>query len=386
MSKIPTLEEYGLTASDYSDLKGEISALELQKEKYTTENNLFEKKSEISLWLLTILISFILMYFYLDSSLWEAIFTALAASIMLYVYLVIHLYKFFANVISLGRYKENEKQVSNIDQLKSKVEQNACKEVGPFETALYDYYKEKADQFYNDKLYKKHSGTPIFNAALVEFESMVEDCLSVNDILMTKHFDFWEYKDYIRKRKKDHEYNSIGHSIKKDGELEHFIENIRRGRVKKILEVPEKTYHTPRKIDWDKVNINRKETGELGEEIALSKEKEYLVSVGRNDLANKIRHMSKEQGDGLGYDILSFFRDGRERYIEVKATTGSIETPFYLSRGEFSLIEEKTDSIFIYRIALPSGQNNDEAELKIYTGEEVLNVGQITPVNYLVKI
>lgn len=41
-------------------------------------------------------------------------------------------------------------------------------------------------------------------------------------------------------------------------------------------------------------------------------EKKYLTSINREDLSQKVEHRSKNQGDGLGYDILSFFEDGRE--------------------------------------------------------------------------
>jgi hypothetical protein len=44
--------------------------------------------------------------------------------------------------------------------------------------------------------------------------------------------------------------------------------------------------------------------------------------------------MAAEDGDGAGYDILSFDPSGKERLIEVKTTNGAAKTPFFLTRNE----------------------------------------------------
>jgi hypothetical protein len=93
-------------------------------------------------------------------------------------------------------------------------------------------------------------------------------------------------------------------------------------------------------------------TGAIGEEAVVVIEQEYLRSVGRRDLAEKVRHVSKEDGDGSGYDVSSFFQDGREKYVEVKSTTVSIETPYYLSRNEYSFLKEHPKDSFIYRVLI----------------------------------
>lgn len=60
--------------------------------------------------------------------------------------------------------------------------------------------------------------------------------------------------------------------------------------------------------------------------------------------------MSEEDGDGLGYDILSFEPDGRERLIEVKTTNGWERTPFHLSRNECAVAEERRDDWHLLRL------------------------------------
>tara|TARA_B000000460_G_C21170215_1_gene245084 strand:- start:204 stop:422 length:219 start_codon:yes stop_codon:yes gene_type:complete len=58
-----------------------------------------------------------------------------------------------------------------------------------------------------------------------------------------------------------------------------------------------------------KESENRK-LGILGEELVVKYEKEYLKSKGREDLAERIVHISRVEGDGAGYDIKSFNENG----------------------------------------------------------------------------
>lgn len=51
--------------------------------------------------------------------------------------------------------------------------------------------------------------------------------------------------------------------------------------------------------------------------------------------------MSHVDGDGAGYDILSFDTDGRDRLIEVKTTNGWERTPFHITRSELAVAEER---------------------------------------------
>lgn len=51
-------------------------------------------------------------------------------------------------------------------------------------------------------------------------------------------------------------------------------------------------------------------------------------------LAEKVLHTAKIGGDGAGFDIRSFFPDGRLKFIEVKTTTGPKDTDFLISANE----------------------------------------------------
>ncbi|MFN7167942.1 MAG: DUF3883 domain-containing protein [Pannonibacter sp.] len=81
--------------------------------------------------------------------------------------------------------------------------------------------------------------------------------------------------------------------------------------------------------------------GRAGEERVLRHEQSSLRSVGRGDLAQKVEWVSQTQGDGAGFDIASFAEDGSLRLIEVKTTNGWERTPFFISRNELDVANER---------------------------------------------
>ena len=90
--------------------------------------------------------------------------------------------------------------------------------------------------------------------------------------------------------------------------------------------------------------------GLAGELFALEVEHRRLWDDGKKQLAERLEHVSQTKGDGLGYDILSFERDGRERYIEVKTTAFGQMTPFYASRGEVAMSDAYPSQFSLYRV------------------------------------
>ncbi|RZJ43819.1 MAG: DUF3883 domain-containing protein, partial [Brevundimonas sp.] len=82
----------------------------------------------------------------------------------------------------------------------------------------------------------------------------------------------------------------------------------------------------------------------------LHHERTRLIAADRPDLARKIEWTSQERGDGAGYDIRSFDPTGAERLIEVKATRGGPTTPFYLTRTEREVSQERPDHWRLYRL------------------------------------
>lgn len=105
-----------------------------------------------------------------------------------------------------------------------------------------------------------------------------------------------------------------------------------------------------RKFDPALRDLRNRKTGQLGEEMVFHSERARLSVAGRPDLAKKVRWVSKEDGDGAGYDILSFEADGAERFYEVKTTVGHRRTPFFLSRNERDFAEEAPNNFRIFRL------------------------------------
>ena len=90
--------------------------------------------------------------------------------------------------------------------------------------------------------------------------------------------------------------------------------------------------------------------GEAGETFILNFERARLIHAGRETLAGKIKHTSKEVGDHEGYDILSFEENGAERLIEVKTTQYGNMTPFFVSRNELATSEKNAARYQLYRL------------------------------------
>lgn len=90
--------------------------------------------------------------------------------------------------------------------------------------------------------------------------------------------------------------------------------------------------------------------GAAGELLVMEFEYQRLWNAGRRQLADKIEHVSQTQGDHLGFDIMSFEVDGRQRLIEVKTTRFGISTPFFVTSNELSISKRRADEYHLYRI------------------------------------
>lgn len=110
-------------------------------------------------------------------------------------------------------------------------------------------------------------------------------------------------------------------------------------------------YHAhPVKRDYLAREARNQSLGLAGEEFVMHYEHWRLVHLGKPQLADRVEHVSKSKGDGLGYDVLSFEPSGRERFIEVKTTAYSKETPFYVTRGELSFSREASTQFHLCRV------------------------------------
>ena len=90
--------------------------------------------------------------------------------------------------------------------------------------------------------------------------------------------------------------------------------------------------------------------GLAGEQMVLKYEQERLSRSGQSKLARKIVHISATESDSLGFDILSYETDGRERLIEVKTTRFGSLTPFFASHNEVETSARRQDEYRLYRL------------------------------------
>lgn len=107
---------------------------------------------------------------------------------------------------------------------------------------------------------------------------------------------------------------------------------------------------SPKKRDYLEREARNISLGKAGEEFVLNFEHFRLHELGHKKLADRVEHVSVSKGDGMGYDILSYESDGRERYIEVKTTAFGKETPFFVSRGEMQFAKDHAEQFHLYRL------------------------------------
>lgn len=132
-----------------------------------------------------------------------------------------------------------------------------------------------------------------------------------------------------------------------DGVL--FMEEAPR-RSQNAEEIPGRLHALVRKFDPAARDARNRELGRQGEEHVLRSEVARLRQNGRSDLAQGVRWVARDDGDGAGYDIRSFALSGEERLLEVKTTAGNQQTPFFISANELELASRRSDAFRIVRI------------------------------------
>lgn len=124
----------------------------------------------------------------------------------------------------------------------------------------------------------------------------------------------------------------------------------------------------PRKVDYRKVEIERKDLGLLGEKLVIEYERNVLLNKRLEKLAERIIQVSARDGDGAGYDILSYTPSGEEKYIEVKTTKGLVNTPFYMSANEVQFSQLNSQNYYLYRV-FELKQNERRGKFFLFHGD-----------------
>jgi hypothetical protein len=102
-------------------------------------------------------------------------------------------------------------------------------------------------------------------------------------------------------------------------------------------------------VDYKEEAESRKKLGDAGEtfvyQLQRANVKKYKLGKGK-----KVRMVSKLDGDGLGYDILSYDENGKPMYIEVKTTAGSEDESIFITANELEWSETHSEQYYLYRV------------------------------------
>lgn len=112
---------------------------------------------------------------------------------------------------------------------------------------------------------------------------------------------------------------------------------------------PEHT--TPRPpVNYLAIEAGNRSLGQAGEEFVVRFEVARLLAVRQERLAAQVKHISVTEGDGAGYDVLSYETTGQERLIEVKTTAYGAQTPFFVTRNELMVSQVRETQYHLYRV------------------------------------
>ena len=109
-------------------------------------------------------------------------------------------------------------------------------------------------------------------------------------------------------------------------------------------------YFTPVKKNYLELEQRNMSVGMNGEKLVYEYEKWWLDKVGHPKLAKEVKWVSRDQGDGAGYDILSKDASGEDKFIEVKTTTLGKDTPIFFTKRENDFSMHKQGAFHLYRV------------------------------------
>jgi len=148
----------------------------------------------------------------------------------------------------------------------------------------------------------------------------------------------------------------------------------------KEIKSPSGEFKARSSIDYIERESKKRDLGLIGEELVIKYETQYLKSINRSDLAEKIVHISVIEGDGAGYDIKSFDEHGNEKFIEVKTTRGGINTDFFMSPNELLFAQVKPNNYFLYRVY--NLDKNNYGEVFTLSGKDIEEEYNLVSTNY----
>jgi Domain of unknown function (DUF3883) len=242
-----------------------------------------------------------------------------------------------------------EREISEIDRKYSK--------------AVSDLIHKNLIGYQSTHLYKKRSDSPVFSQHFHVYKELV------SYFKKYYHIGFSEHDTYISTRSGGVRTSTtrvqsrnapIHRGVYTERQMSFVTPEIQNIVTRELEQMPEqkpawKNVKEKQYIDFQKPqqtdsNENLQNIGRTGESIALMYETGFLIKNGRRDLADKVIHTSVVQGDGAGYDIESYFLDGRKKYIEVKSSP-SENTIINMSANELSFLQGNLENSFLYTVS-----------------------------------
>lgn len=123
-----------------------------------------------------------------------------------------------------------------------------------------------------------------------------------------------------------------------------------------------------RTVNFIQNGIENKRLGDLGELWVMKYEIEKLRNAKKYNLIDQIKHTSKDEGDGTGFDIQSFDINANKIFIEVKTTKGRQNSTFFVTRNELERSKIERDNYYLYRL-YNYNEQTDTADLLIIKGD-----------------
>ncbi len=117
-----------------------------------------------------------------------------------------------------------------------------------------------------------------------------------------------------------------------------------------IIQEPADNNYKPKKKNYLELEQRNHSIGFAGEELVFEYEKWRLINAGLPKLAKEVKWISRDDGDGAGYDILSRKVTGEDIFIEVKTTTLGKDTPIFFSKTENDFSNDYKDAFHLYRV------------------------------------
>ena len=235
-----------------------------------------------------------------------------------------------------------------------------------------------SDRLLYCQLHYKYSGDLLTDAQKTALEQYIQKHqLWVNRISIKNHTQYdWdklitETRDYIKAHLPD--YDHMISLISKDWLF-------KQDSPKSFPPPPDKTNRSfagREDVDYEAQTKHNKSIGDAGEDLVIAWEKQKLLDTKRPDLAEKVC----KQLDGVGYDVLSYDKDGKEMHIEVKTTTGGATTPFDMTINEREFARLHPENYYLYRLY---NYNQATNSAEFYITEDLHNNAEFVATNFKV--